>query len=135
METLLLDANVLLRFLRDDDPVQAPAARGLLLDGRDGKVVLRLTTITIAEVFYALRASYKLPRKECARVLAELVRTGVFEMENETLVLATLGRVEAANVDFGDAYLAAEASASGAGVASFDEDFGRFADVRWHRPG
>ncbi len=135
MNTLLLDANVLLRFLRDDDPVQAPAARRLLIEGRDGKVRLRLTTITLAEVFYALRASYKLPRVECARVLAQVVRTGVCEVENEALVLATLARVEAANVDFGDAYLAAEAVASGAGVASFDEDFGRFPDVRWHRPG
>lgn len=134
MNTLLLDANVLLRFLRDDDPVQAPAARRLLIEARDGKVLLRLTTITLAEVFYALRASYKLPRAECARILGQMVRTGVCHVENEAQVMATLARVEAANVDFGDAYLAAEAVSSGAAVASFDEDFGRFPDVRWHRP-
>lgn len=134
MNTLLLDATVLLRFLRDDDPVQAAAARRLLTEARDGKVLLRLTTITLAEVFYALRASYKIPRAECARLLAQIVRTGVCEVENETLVLATLARVEAANVDFGDAYLASEAAASGAGVASFDEDFGRFPEVRWFQP-
>ena len=45
------------------------------------------------------------------------------------------GQVETANVDFGDDYQAAEAVLSGAGVASFDEDFARFPDVRWHRPG
>lgn len=134
MNTLLLDANVLLRFLRDDDPVQAPAARRLLIEARDGKVLLRLTTITLAEVFYVLRASYKMPRAECARLLAQVVRTGVCQVENEALVLATLARVEAANVDFGDAYLAAEAVAGGAAVASFDEDFGRFPDVRWYCP-
>ena len=135
MKTWLLDANVLLRFLRDDDPVQAPAARRLFIEARDGKVSLRLTTITLAEVFYALRASYKMPRAECARLLAQVVRTGICQVENESLVLAALARVETANVDFGDAYLAAEAVLSGVGVASFDEDFARFPDVRWHRPG
>jgi hypothetical protein len=40
------------------------------------------------------------------------------------LVLATLARGETANMDFGDAYLAAEAVASDAGVTSFHEDFG-----------
>jgi predicted nucleic acid-binding protein len=134
MKTLLLDANVLLRFLRDDDPVQAPAARRLLTEARDGKVRVRLTTITLAEVFYALRASYKMPRAECARLLAQVVRTGVCHVESEALMLATLARVETANVDFGDAYLAAEAVLSGAGVASFDTDFARFPEVRWYRP-
>ena len=50
-------------------------------------------------------------------------------------MLATLARVKTANVDFGYAYLAAEAALNGAEVASFDEDFARYPEVCWHRPG
>mgnify|MGYP000024964724 CR=1 FL=1 len=134
MKRLQLDANVMLRFLRDDDPKQSPAARRLISDASEGKVTLVLGAVTAAEIFYALRASYRMARPEIADVLVQLVRSGVLEIEHEARLLDTLARVRAANVDFGDAWLAATAVETGDAVASFDEDFGRFPDVVWHRP-
>jgi predicted nucleic acid-binding protein len=40
MKRLHLDANVVLRFLRDDDPKQSPAARRLIHEASEGKVTL-----------------------------------------------------------------------------------------------
>ncbi|MSU51733.1 MAG: PIN domain-containing protein [Opitutus sp.] len=134
MKRLHLDADVVLRFLRDDDVKQSPAARRLIGEANEGKVVLVLSTVTVAEIFYALRASYKLPRPEIATLLDGLVRSGVFEVEYEVRLLAALARVRTANVDFGDAWLAAAAGEAGEAVASFDEDFGKFPDVEWVRP-
>lgn len=134
MKRLHLDANVVLRFLRDDDPRQSPAARRLMAEASEGKIAPVLSIVTIAEIFYALRASYKLPRPEIATLLDGLVRSGVFEVEEEVRLLDALVRVKTANVDFGDAWLAATATAAGESVASFDEDFAKFPDVVWHRP-
>ncbi len=134
MKRLQLDANVVLRFLRDDDPKQSLAARRLISDASEGKVTLVLGAVTAAEIFYALRASYRMARPEIADVLDQLVRSGVLEFEHEARLLDTLARVRTAKVDFGDAWLAATAVETGDAVASFDEDFGRFPDVVWHRP-
>lgn len=134
MKRLHLDANVVLRFLRDDDPKQSPAARRLIGEANEGKVTLILSAVTVAEIFYALRASYKMPRAEIAPLLTGLLRSGVFEAEHELRLLDTLARVQKANVDFGDGWLAATAAEAGEAVASFDEDFRLFADVPWHRP-
>jgi predicted nucleic acid-binding protein len=134
MKRLHLDANVVLRFLRDDDPKQSPAARRLIAEANEGKVTLLLSAITAAEIFYALRASYKLPRAEIATLLTGLLRSGVLEVEHELRLLDALTRVRTANVDFGDAWLAATAAETGEPVASFDEDFENFRDVTWHRP-
>lgn len=134
MKRLHLDANVVLRFLRDDDPKQSPAARRLIGEANEGKVTLILSAVTVAEIFYALRASYKLPQAEIAPLLTGLLRSGVFEAEHEPRLLDTLARVQKANVDFGDAWLAATAAEAGEAVASFDEDFRLLADVPWHRP-
>jgi len=134
MKRLQLDANVMLRFLRDDDPKQSPAARRLMGEASEGKVILALGAVTAAEIFYALRASYRMARPEIADVLDQLVRSGVLEFEHEARLLDTLARVRTANVDFGDAWLAATAAETGDAVASFDEDFGGFPDVVRHRP-
>jgi predicted nucleic acid-binding protein len=132
MKRLHLDANVVLRFLRDDDPKQSPAARRLIGEANEGKVTLILSAVTAAEIYYALRASYKVPRPEIARLLTNLLGSGVFEVEYESRLLDALARVQAANVDFGDAWLAATAAEAGEPVATFDDDFDAFADIGRH---
>jgi predicted nucleic acid-binding protein len=134
MKRLHLDANVVLRFLRDDDAKQSPAARRLIGEASKGAVVAVLSVVTVAEIFYALRASYKMPRPEAAALLDGLVRSGAFEIEQEQRLLGALARVRTANVDFGDAWLAATAVEAGEPLASFDEEFGKFSDVEWMRP-
>ena len=134
MKRYHLDANVVLRFLRNDDPQQSPAAKRLIEAGQAGHVVLILSAVTIAEVFYAFRASYKMARPEIAILLGNLLRSSVFEIEHETRVLDAMDRVERSNVDFGDAYLAATAIEAKEAVASFDDDFRKFPDVKLHVP-
>ncbi|MBC7367198.1 MAG: PIN domain-containing protein [Undibacterium sp.] len=129
-----LDANVVLRFLRDDDTKQSPASRRLIGEASEGKTVPALSAVTVSEIFYALRAAYKLPRAEAVSLLDALVRSGVFEVEHELRLLDALSRVRVANVDCGDAWLAASAKEAGEAVASFDRDFSKFADVEWYVP-
>lgn len=129
MKCCRLDANVLLRFLRDDDAVQSPQARTLLAQAQAGKLVLAASVLTVAEVFYALRTSYGMARGDAARLLAQVVKAGVIAVEREEQVAEALMRVEQTNVDFGDAMLATEAAAGGEEVATFDRDFDRFPDV------
>ena len=134
MKRLHLDANVVLRFLRDDDAKQSPAARRLIGEASKGALGAILSVVTVGEIFYALRASYQIPRPEAAALLDGLVRSGAFDVEREGRLLDALARVRAANVDFGEAWLAATAVEVGESVASFDEDFGKFADGDWVRP-
>lgn len=132
MKRVHLDANVVLRFLRDDDPRQSPAARRLIGEANAGRVLLVLSVVTVTEIFYALRASYKLPRAETAGLLQDVMRSGVFAVEHEARLHEALGRVRSANVDLGDAWLAATAAEAGEPVATFDEDFAAFPDVTRH---
>lgn len=133
MKRVHLDANVLLRFLRDDDPVQSPQARDLIARGKDDWLQLVLSVLTLAETFYALRNPYKLSRAEAAILLSSLVETTVFKMEEEEIIMDALARTRSANVDFGDAVLAATAASASESVATFDADFRRFKDLKLHR--
>jgi predicted nucleic acid-binding protein len=100
-----------------------------------GEVVLAVSVLTMAEVFYALRTSYKFPRPAAAELLSQLLLSDVLEIEQESILADALARIKAVNVDLGDAVLAAQAAASGDSVATFDRDFRRFPDVRCHQWG
>lgn len=134
MKRYHLDANVILRFLRNDDPKQSPAAKRLIESAVAGRVALAISDVTAAEVFYALRASYKMSRPETASLLMSLFGSRVFELEHEKRILEALQGTERQNVDFGDAYLAATALAADEPIASFDGDFKRFPSVKWFVP-
>ena len=124
-----LDANVILRFLCNDDPKQSPAAARLFQKAARGVEALFISTVTISEVFYAFTTSYKLPRSDAARKIIPFVRAGVVDFEQEDCVIAALQGVISENVDFGDAYLAATASQGKGLVASFDRDLRKFKGI------
>ena len=124
-----LDANVVLRFLRNDDPSQSPASAKLFASANAGKIHLSLSTVTVAEIFYVLARAYRHTRADAASKLIPLLQSAVLTVENRRRVLDALKRVAAANVDFGDAYLAATAAEQGDKVASFDHDLQVFTDI------
>jgi predicted nucleic acid-binding protein len=124
-----LDANVVLRFLRNDDEKQSPAAARLIAGAKGGKIRLVMSAVTVAEVFYVLARAYKHPRPDAAAKILPLVQSAVIEFDNRALIIDSLERVGKANVDFGDAYLAATAAALGDIVATFDRDLESFGDM------
>lgn len=124
-----LDANVLLRFMRDDDRVQSPASARLFASAKAGKVRLAVSAVTVAEVFYVLARGYRLPKTEAAAKLLAITQSDILEVENRDRIHDALQRVIAANVDFGDAYLAATAAASNEAAAAFDGDLDAFTDI------
>lgn len=129
-----LDANVVLRFLRNDDPRQSAGAAGLFANAKAGKVRLAISAVTVAETFYVLAKVYGLTKPDAAAKLLPLIQSEVLDVESRPRVLDALQRVIKANVDFGDGYLAATAAERGAGIASFDADLKVFADVTTFAP-
>jgi len=119
----------LLRFLRNDDPRQSPAAAKLFASAGNAKVHLSLSAVTVAEIFYVLPRAYRLTRADAAAKLIPLLQSAVLSVDNRRRVIDTLKRVATANVDFGDAYLAATAAEQGDPVASFDRDLQAFPDI------
>ncbi len=126
---LHLDANVVLRFLRNDDPLQSPAAARLFENAKAKKLRVAVSAVTVAETFYVLARVYKHTKSDAAAKLRPLLQSDAIDVDNRSRVLDALDRVIRANVDFGDGYLAATAAEDAGRIASFDEDLHRFKDV------
>jgi predicted nucleic acid-binding protein len=142
--TMLADANVFLRFLRNDHPRHSAAARQVMEEAAASRVILQVPEIVVADIFYTLTAPMiKIPRARAARQLAALLQQPGIEVENRHRVFNILARCEFRDVDYGDAALmvAAETADPKLPVLTFDHDFTgvpgltAFSPVEWLEKG
>jgi len=135
MQTLLIDANVLVRFLVSDVPEQTDAVKRLFSEAENHEVRLCLDPIIVAETIYILTSFYRKPRGKVAATLLLIVKFPHIFVEQRERMIDALTRYANNSIDFADAWLAAGAVIQGMGVASFDRDFDKFNDVTRYRPG
>jgi predicted nucleic acid-binding protein len=122
---------VLIRHLTGDPPQMAARATKALA----GADELLLADLIVAESVYVLESFYEVPRKR----VAELLRAAVALPTIKTLDAATLLRAlevyEVDRLDFAEAYLIAQAEATGVGtILSFDASIDRVETVTRHEP-
>jgi len=68
-----LDTNILLRHLRQDDPVLSPKASAILERIEQGELRARLSDTVIFETVFTLQRTYKQPRDRIASALLPLI--------------------------------------------------------------
>ena len=125
MKRYLLDTNVVLRFLRNDDPKQSPQAVALFAGAVDGRYVLRLANEVVAESEWVLRDGYKLDRATIATSLAKLIDPPCVECVNKAAVQDALDHYRTTTLDIVDCLLAAEAIDERFTLATFDKKIGK----------
>lgn len=77
-----LDANVVLRFLRNDDLLQSPAAARLFEKAKSKKLSLAISAVTVAETFYVLARVYKHTKPDAASKLRPLIQSEVIDVDD-----------------------------------------------------
>jgi predicted nucleic-acid-binding protein len=125
-----LDANIILRFLRNDDPQQSRTAAELFKQAEKKELQLLVSPVTIMEVFYVLARAYGMPRPEVARILQTLIGSGLALCEDGGIALDALRRITSNKTSFGDAYLMAAAAQANEEIVTFDQGILASKDVR-----
>jgi predicted nucleic acid-binding protein len=125
-----LDANIILRFLRNDDSQQSPTAAELFKRAQAKELRLIVSPVTVLEVFYVLVKSYGLPRSDAANALDTLLASGLVLCEDGGITIDALQRITSNKIAFGDAYLVATAAHTKEELVSFDKGIAAFKDAR-----
>lgn len=121
-QDILLDTNVILRFLLADHETLSPRANVYFQRAAEDELVLLISSVVVAECVFTLKSFYKLTRAEVTATLMQLLKLpNVSAVEGE-VVKQALSFYAEKNVDFADAYLAALAQKKGLSVASFDRN-------------
>lgn len=122
-----LDANILLRFLTNDIPDQALRCEKLLDEIQEGNALVFLADITLADVVWTLEKYYQLPREDIRHALTRIIELKGLQFSNKSQALTALTYYVEKNVDWIDAFMAAQLIAKGIKeIYSYDKHFTRF---------
>jgi predicted nucleic-acid-binding protein len=126
----LVDTNLIVRYLVQDHEKHAKAA-GKLFDACDrGEVAIVVLPGVLAECVFVLESFYGHARDDIASALSSLIASPGVEIGEAAIHLDALGRYGKTKVHFVDCMIAATASAEDTPIATFDQDFRKFSDVR-----
>ena len=125
----LVDTNLIVRYLVQDHEKHAKAA-GKLFEACDrGDVVIVVLPAVLAECVFVLESFYEHPRGDIASALGRFISSPGVEID-AAIHLDALDRFRKTKVHFVDCLIAATAATENMPVASFDQDFRKFTDVR-----
>ena len=126
----LVDTNLIVRYLVQDHEKHAKAAEKLFEACDRGDLVVVVLPAVLAECVFVLESFYEHRRGDIASALGTLISGPGVEINQAAIYLDALDRYRKTKIHFVDCLIAATASAEDIPVATFDQDFRKFADVR-----
>jgi predicted nucleic-acid-binding protein len=124
-----LDTNVIVRFLVRDDPEQATLATRFIRAQCTAETPCRINRIVLCELEWVLESAYRYSRSTVADVIAKVLRTVEFEIEDRDAAWAALFGYRNESVDFADCLLGKTNRAAGCdATATFDQKAARTDD-------
>ena len=126
-----MDTNVLIRHLTGDPPEMAARATGALAGAEE----LLLADLVLAECVYVLESFYEVPRERVAELMRAAIALPAIKALDAPSLLHALEVYEVYRLDFAEAYLVAQAEATGVdAVLSFDKTIDRVDTITRREP-
>ena len=122
---ILLDTNVVIRFLTRDNEEYYHKSVEIFRDIESGKTEALLMDFIFAEIIYVLKRIYKYSKNDITSVLKKLLLYKNLYTENKLITFEALEIYADKNIDFADAMLCAKQKLEGFEIISFDKDIER----------
>ena len=117
-----VDTNVLVRFVVDDDALQAKRADALFRRAIAKGERVFISDAVLCELVWVLDAAYRFRRTEIAEALANLIRATGVEIDDSDVVHAALAAFRVGRGDFADYVIRDRALGTGcSSIATFDK--------------
>ena len=127
---LVIDADVIIRFLTKDDLDKAKRFKRFLQSAKPATVI----DVTIAEVFWTLKSFYHYPKQKILDALNAFISLPQIHLRRE-LLFEVIEILKTANISFIDAYVAAYSLRKHGGqVLSYDKGFAKVKGIRRVEP-
>lgn len=122
---VLLDANVIIRFLTRDHEEHYLKSIEVFESIESGQTEALLMDFILAEVVYVLKRIYKHEKEDISSVLKKLLLYKHLYTDNKIVTFEALEIYAKRNIDFADAMLCAKKKVEGFTIVSFDKDVER----------
>jgi predicted nucleic acid-binding protein len=132
-----LDANIILRHLAKDSPVQSPACFRLIQDIEQGRLTVWTSELVISEVVFVLssKLGYNVGRTAIRDMLLPLISLPGIRLAHKGIYRHVFDLYTSLPIDYVDAYNAAlMESRKETEIYSYDADFDRIQGLTRYEP-
>jgi len=126
---VVIDTNLLVRYLTDDEPQKAKAVDALLNSAAKGELKILIPSIVIAELVWVLESFYKMMAEDIAGLVEAILNTPGVDTQDKSVIKTALKLYRSKRIDFIDAWIIEFAKAKGAKrIYTFDRKHFRDAE-------
>ncbi len=126
----VIDANIILRFLTNDEPKMAQDCQSLLQKAEENREQLYLPDIVLADIVWMLEKFYKLRKSEIRELILPVIGLRGMRCNSKTTIRRALHIYVERNIDWTDAFVAASMLSAGQEeIYSYDRDFDKIEGV------
>ena len=136
MNSIILDTNIILRFITADDKAKQEKTARLFEKIKEGKIKAFIHDVIFAEVVFVLvsKKLYNLPKNKIRALLLPIVNLTNIKFSSKKSVKRALDLFVKYGLDFEDAFIAAYAEKSKSEIFSFDRDFKKIPSIAFNEP-
>ncbi len=103
---VVIDTNLLVRYLTNDEPQKAKAVEKLLIQAEKGDLKILIPSIVIAELIWVLESFYKMKAGAIAELVEAILNTPGIDVTDKKILTPALKLYKIDNIDFIDAWIA-----------------------------
>ena len=136
MNSIVLDTNIILRFITADDKEKQEKTARLFERIKEGKIKAFIHDVIFAEIVFVLvsRKLYNLSKSKIQALLLPIVNLTNIKFNSKKKIKRALELFVRHDVDFEDALIAADAESKGIKIISFDRDFKKIPSIISNEP-
>ena len=102
---VVIDTNLLVRYLINDDQKKAEAVDNLLDKAMKGEVRIVVPSVVIAELVWVLESFYQMKAAAILELVEAIVNTSGLDVIDKSMVISALRLYKNRNIDFIDAWI------------------------------
>ena len=102
---VVIDTNLLVRYLTLDDPEKADAVESLLNKAGSGELYILIPSIVIAELVWVLESFYKMEPVTISELVESVLNTPGLEVDEKESIFAICKTYRNKKIDFIDAWI------------------------------
>jgi predicted nucleic-acid-binding protein len=126
---VVIDTNLLVRYLTDDEPQKAKAVDTLLNRASKGELKILIPSVVVAELVWVLESFYKLAAAEITELVESILNTPGVDIQDKSIIKAALKIYRSKEIDLVDAWIIEFSKTRGAKkIYTFDKK--HFKDIR-----
>lgn len=134
-DELLLDTNILLRYMSQDHPDHSARATAFMESVARGQVLVVIPDTVVFETVFLLEKQYRRTRKWIDEAMGRILALRAARVERGVELAQALQIYTTTNLSFADAFHAAVTLGDNlAGIASFDRGLDRIPGLRRFEP-